>query len=240
MSSPRYVLCIDPGFKNLGVAVVKVTGEEEPFYSGGFKGDTFEVVYVNVLGDEFSNEALYKSSNNFINTCITYNKLAKCVDNFYSDTLCMESLSYSRNAASNAKISMTLGALSTFLLFGRTGDIEVVEAPPQTLKTLCCGSPSAEKEEVVAAVKSRFGPQLDKLLADSKIIKSKHQHIYDALSAFWLFDYKDAQRYTINKVTNEVKFTERKTKTSKSKRVPKVQKDSAALPVPRKRLKKVK
>jgi Holliday junction resolvasome RuvABC endonuclease subunit len=182
------ILCIDPGFKNTGVAVIDAGAHS--------------VVLVDVIGDEDLDYVpeLSKSANNFALSGHIWDRLDQYVSKYKVSVLCMESMSYNpKNATVNAKISLIVGALSA--VASKHG-LTVYEASPQYLKNLIYGnqklSKKESKEEIKKHVLEKYGDSLLKCLEDSAIPKSRHCHIYDALSASYLLEDNNSQRYTFD------------------------------------------
>lgn len=199
-------LCIDPGFENIGAAIVEFSGK---------LGDctNIRVLSVHLLGVTSTYYPdLYKSSDNFIRTSKIYEQLSDLM-RLHKDVsvLCMESMSYSRNASANAKISMALGALS---VIASQRNLSVLEAPPQKLKEIIYGKKKLSKKEskelVETNLKIRFGDNLLKLLEGSGIIKSKWNHIYDALSSCYLLEYPDSQKYKLGSAVSYERRSKKK------------------------------
>ncbi len=96
------------------------------------------------------------------------------------DTICVEAMSFPRNASAAAKMAMFWGVLSTLALIR---GLNVIQVSPQKIKIAVTGHNSAEKEEVQAALEKLFGAESVDLSGITDVPKSLREHPFDALGA---------------------------------------------------------
>lgn len=194
---PKYnAICIDPGFGHIGVSVFSCEHSK-----------IIEPIYADVIVTEKEDAEIYKSSSNFIRGMRLYDELDFVFSETNPTVLCMESMSYTRNAVSNAQISSFLGVLSTFAF---DNNMLVLEASPQHLKKLVCGSSSASKEEIKEAIEKRFGTKLAELLKENKA--KQKVHAFDSASAVYLIEDSTCQAFRFDKHTGGVYVRPREAK----------------------------
>ncbi len=223
----KVVLCLDPGSSNIGYAIVYV------------EDGVRTVMEVGLVGSEFKEDKLYKSSLKLVKTMEIDYEFMNIFETWKIDVICMESFSRVPNPALNNQINMVLGSLASNINeFSSYKNITIYEAPPQKLKELSCGTSKASKDEVVAAVEKMGLINLKNAIDLTQITtKDKKQHIYDALSALVLLDDPKSQQYTISagKLLNfkERSYEKPKPKStkgrSKGRKLQKVSKDSTSL-----------
>jgi Holliday junction resolvasome RuvABC endonuclease subunit len=186
---PKYnAICVDPGFGHAGISVFSCEHNK-----------VLEPIYADVLVTEVQDEALYKSSSNFIRAMQLYDELDFIFTECNPTVLCMESISHTRNAVSNAQVSAFLGVLSTFAF---DNNMLVLEASPQHLKKLVCGKHNASKEEIKEAIEKRFGEKLSDLLKENKA--KQKVHAFDSASSVYLIEDPTCQIYRLDKLTGGV------------------------------------
>jgi crossover junction endodeoxyribonuclease RuvC len=165
------VLGLDPGFAHVGYALVSVTSEaEQPLELGVIstkKNSNKQNVYASDdnlrRGREITHELqnIFKSSKSSIRA------------------LCVETMSFPRNAAVAAKMAMCWGVVAALSEFF---NIPVVQVTPQQLKVALGLQRNATKPEVCSALQTRFGAKLlEGQLAH--VSASLHEHPLDALGA---------------------------------------------------------
>jgi Holliday junction resolvasome RuvABC endonuclease subunit len=182
-----YVLGIDPGLSALGYAVVDLSGDR--------------VVDLGVVRTQKSDKKrrVLASDDNLrrarevdaallgVLLARDGDRLLPCGHPFGTNfaAICVESMSFPRNASAAAKVALSWGILAG--LAGRF-ELPIVQASPQEIKKKLCGKKDASKDDVEAALKSAYG--LDGsgrrgtaigMLAG--VPKSLHEHAWDALSA---------------------------------------------------------
>lgn len=94
--------------------------------------------------------------------------------------VCVEAMSWPRNAASAIKMSMAWGAIAPIIV-----DRPLIEVGPQEIKKVLTGSRSATKKEVEEAVKARLTHSSTSIpLLEKKIPKKAlREHCWDALGS---------------------------------------------------------
>lgn len=94
--------------------------------------------------------------------------------------VCMESMSWPRNAATATKMALAWGAIAPLL-----HDRPIIAVGPQQIKKLASGGRSASKEEVEAAVRKALKHSKKSIpLLESKLPKaSSREHCWDALGS---------------------------------------------------------
>jgi crossover junction endodeoxyribonuclease RuvC len=164
------IVGIDPGFANIGYAVVQVESWGEKLLDLG------------VIQTEKSNNKrkVFASDDNLRRAREISARLKQIIVRdgaLKVAALCVESMSFPRNAANAAKVAMCWGCIATFSqLYG----LPLVQSSPQEIKKKLCGDKTASKEEVAAAVTRRYA-NAPKLLAD--LAASYQEHPYDAAAA---------------------------------------------------------
>jgi len=137
------ILGIDPGFASLGLAAVGVTA------------DTERIIELAVIRTEKSASKLEvrASSDNVRRACELTKALSRFIDRHNPLAIAAESQSWPRNAGSSAKIGIAWGVVAAVATWY---GLAIVQASPQRLKQVVCGSKSATKEDVIAAIEKRF------------------------------------------------------------------------------------
>lgn len=90
--------------------------------------------------------------------------------------ICAEAMSFPRNSSAAAKMAMTWGIIASL---SEATSIPIVQASPQRVKIDVCGSKSASKDDVIAAVEKLY-PQV--IEARRNIARSAWEHPHDALA----------------------------------------------------------
>ena len=163
---------IDPGFASMGFALVEL--------DGGIYGSTpISVVSMGVIRTEKSDKKqnVLASNDNFRRARELSRELRKIPR---PDVICAESMSYPRNSSAAAKVSMAWGIIADYCEASGT---PMLMATPKELKRAVCGNAGASKEEVQAALKTRYGSTLEDLLHKAGIPAGQWEHPFDALAA---------------------------------------------------------
>jgi Holliday junction resolvasome RuvABC endonuclease subunit len=107
-------------------------------------------------------------------------ELVRICENHKVTLVCVEAMSWPRNAASAIKMSMAWGALAPVVV-----DLPLIEVGPQQIKKVLTGVRSATKKEVEEAVKERLKHSHQSIpLLESKVKKaSLREHCWDALGS---------------------------------------------------------
>lgn len=113
-------------------------------------------------------------SEDAISRCrLLHTGLVQIVETLHPDVLCVESLSFPRNAGATAKIGMAWGVVSTL-------GLPTFHVPPMAVKLHIAGKKTATKLEVVAAVDKATEGAIERELQAKKIPMGKREHPYDA------------------------------------------------------------
>ncbi len=167
MKSSAFLLGLDPGFANMGWAVIEIASWGEKLIETG------------VLRTEKSDKKrqVLASDDNLRRGREVAETLMGVLKRHHISAICAESMSFPRNAGAAAKMAMCWGVVATL---SAQSNLPVVQASPQEIKKCLCGKKDASKEEVEEAVKRRYG-QTDAMLAD--VAASYREHAYDAMAA---------------------------------------------------------
>jgi Holliday junction resolvasome RuvABC endonuclease subunit len=159
------VLGIDPGFASVGVAVVELEPSLE------------KVLHLAVIRTEKSalKREVRASDDNLRRARLIYEGLIAMCELHSVRVLCIESMSFPRNAGAASKVAMTWGVIAAIATHLR---IPVVQASPQEVKKCVCGSKNASKEEVEAALRKAYSIED---LAEG-VLFSQKEHVFDALA----------------------------------------------------------
>lgn len=107
-------------------------------------------------------------------------ELQKAIKGHEITLVCVESMSWPRNAASSIKMAMAWGAIAELLV-----SRPLIEVGPQEIKKVVAGSRSATKQEVEAAVRKNLShSHLSASLLEKQIPrKALREHCWDALGS---------------------------------------------------------
>lgn len=165
------VLGLDPGFASVGYALVLLgSSGERPVRMGVFETEKSSKKRAVLAADDNVRRA--REISVFLNDILTKGPHGPV------RAICAETMSFPRSSSVAAKMAMCWGvvsALSSLL------DVPVLQVTPMGIKLAVAGAKTASKEEVQAAVQSRFGAETRALCAD--VPRSKLEHPYDALGA---------------------------------------------------------
>jgi crossover junction endodeoxyribonuclease RuvC len=162
------VLGIDPGFSNIGIAVV----------------DTITMSPKKLL--LFTTEKSSKKSNvlatgdNFRRSKEIYVGIKQQIVEWSPKVLALESMSFPRNASVAAKMAYAWGVVAA--IASETG-IPVVQVTPQGLKKHLTDKNNASKEEIQEALFNKYGEALLLEAGLNDIAKGGWEHPLDALGA---------------------------------------------------------
>lgn len=168
--SGRILLGIDPGFAAFGWALL-VLGD-------GATDD--HVVAAGVIHTEKSakKREVRGSDDNVRRTRVIADKLFELLTAHEPVAVAAESFSPPRNASTAAKVALAWGAV---VACARAHlDPPLLQASPQELKIAVCGSKSASKEEIEAALAARY-PSAN--AAIGRIKQGDREHVWDAIGA---------------------------------------------------------
>lgn len=168
---PVLVLGIDPGFANVGWALVELDGAaaKETVVGMGLIETEKSSAKQNVL-----------ASNDNFRRAREISRALRQVTSVRPHVLCAESMSFPRNASSAAKTAMTWGVVADFC---EVEEIPLLMASPKELKRAVCADASASKEKIQEALRERFGARPVELLKAAGVPPSSQEHPYDALAA---------------------------------------------------------
>lgn len=94
------------------------------------------------------------------------------------DLVCMEAMSWPRNAASAIKMAMAWGAIAPLL-----AERPLIEVGPVAIKLVASGKKSASKEEVASGVRALMPKATQKVLKEFVPKASLQEHCWDALGS---------------------------------------------------------
>lgn len=95
--------------------------------------------------------------------------------------VCAESMSHPRNASAAGKVSLFWGLV---VMHVDTHGLPLLQATPQEIKLALTARRNASKDDVRAAVESRYGAALcTRLLDDAGVAEGARNHAYDALAS---------------------------------------------------------
>lgn len=155
------LLCLDPGFQNLGWSVIRVAraGRWQVVAGGVFttKKSTRKMNYLEASDDARRVGELR-------------DELSAVVTMFDPLCICSEGVSYVRNAKVNFKVGMVWGLVHAFA-------IPVFTASPQEIKETCCRRKNASKNDVQQAMIER------KLIPPLPEKEKLHEHVWDSVAA---------------------------------------------------------
>lgn len=137
------VLGIDPGFASMGLAAVNVGP------------DTERILELAVLRTEKSARKLeVRASDDNVRRAVQLTKgLCRLIDKHNPIAIAAEAQSWPRNAGSSAKVGIAWGVVAAVASWY---SLAIVQTSPQALKKAVCGSKTATKEDVIAAIEGRF------------------------------------------------------------------------------------
>jgi len=163
------VLGIDPGFAFVGYALVDLLPE----------GESLVRVGVLTTKKSLAKRAVYASDDNFNRSREIYRGLADLVSaRGRVMAICVESMSFPRNASAAAKVAMSWGILASF---SESLGIPLVQVSPQVVKKHACDNRSASKKEVFDAMCARY-KDFKPMCTAMKIPAGQLEHPTDALA----------------------------------------------------------
>jgi Holliday junction resolvasome RuvABC endonuclease subunit len=164
-------LAIDPGFGDLGYAVVEYDGEDR-------------VAEIGVISTKPTKaKGLLKTEDQFRRLRETNGKLWQLAQHYNIAAIAFESLSIPQQSSKQTaiKIGHPYGSLAMLAV---AHDAACVMMTPQALKKALCGHVKASKEEVMLAVQDRFADQSAAVRFAETVAMSKQNHGWDALAAY--------------------------------------------------------
>ena len=171
-----YVLGIDPGFANVGYAVVSLAATYDHVLAMG-------LIRTEKAAKKTKTRA---SEDNLVRAKEIAAELASIIDKYKISVICAETMSYPRNAAAAAKMAMCWGVIATL---AHRYNLPVTQASPQEIKKSLCGRKDASKEDVQDAIHKLF-PVTDNRVTNcvrpsilQAVPLSMREHPFDALAA---------------------------------------------------------
>lgn len=162
------VLGIDPGFANIGWAIVEFSDSGKPSL---LDFGNFET--------EKDQEATSASRDNIRRAAEFAAFLGEGTRTGEYAAFCCEAMSYPRNAVAAAKMSMAWGVI---IATATANNIPILQATPMDVKKRVVGIKTASKSQVQKAINSRF-PNAKQLMKSSGLPKGKWEHPYDAAAS---------------------------------------------------------
>jgi crossover junction endodeoxyribonuclease RuvC len=163
------VIGCDPGFGHLGAAVVELSPKHALVlalhHSSTEKSDKKRSVYA-------SDDNLRRAQELSVS-------LENLIAAYHPVALCVEAMSFPRNASSAQKVGIAWGVIASL---ARQYGLPVLQQSPQAIKLAVCGRKDASKEDVQAALHTRYS-NLTALDKTAKLTKTVREHPYDALAA---------------------------------------------------------
>ncbi len=161
---------IDAGFASIGYAILDLDS---------LSPNSETVVDLGVIRTELSDKKrkVLATEDNFRRAREIFQELELLYQQTQPRVLCVESMSWPRNAASSAKVGIGWGCIVSF---AHVHGLAVTQASPQEIKKRVCGKKDASKEEIQAQLIKRY-PSIEGLLA--KTISTQREHACDALAA---------------------------------------------------------
>jgi len=157
---------LDPGFSNLGFAVVELTADEESLLELG----------VITTKKSAKKKRLFEADDSVRRMREINSVLARLFWEPRATIICSERQSW---GFPNTNTHRTLG-FAWGSIVAMSGDIPLIQVPPDDLKAAVTGDNSASKDTVADALGERF-VNLEELLRGTT--KSKQNHATDALAA---------------------------------------------------------
>ena len=154
---------IDPGFANLGYAKVR--------HAFG----KMTLTEMGVIRTQKSGRKIPASVDNQRRAGKLYQQLRVALEG--ADVICVEAMSFMRNASAAAKVSLAWGLL---VACAEEQRLPIVQVSPKDLKLSVAGTAGASKERVAHALRMLY-PSMDGMLHG--IPKSRQEHPIDALAA---------------------------------------------------------
>lgn len=178
----KYILGVDPGFADMGVALLRLGKTSD-------QDDVVGMWHVSTTPSSKKSRVLAADDNTDRLRCIAAS--LRGITDRYAPTgvslVTSESLSAARNAASSAKVASAWGVV---VAQAEVRSLPILQTLPQPLKLLVAGTKTASKTEVQQALRAKY-PRLESKLfsvqqgvfVDKAVPAGKLEHPYDALAA---------------------------------------------------------
>lgn len=157
------ILGVDPGFASFGWARIELEGGPEPVrIELGVIETTKSARKLHVLATDDNARRARELARGLIGELTG------------ADVICAEGISFTRDASVMCKVGMAWGVLvATATSLG----VPLVQASPQRVKAVACGTIKASKEDVQRAMEQTY-----RLRWKGK--RTAAEHVYDALAAY--------------------------------------------------------
>lgn len=164
------VLGLDPGFANTGWAIMDLEGTTATVIDVG--------VFCTKKNDRKRNVS--EISETFDRAREIARFIEGLIERYDVAVVCFESQSPVRNASASAKLGLTYGVIAAITA---RRNLAVVAPSPQKVKKAMVGRNSATKEEIEAAVRSKY-PRSKKAFAqyEADVPASRREHGFDAVA----------------------------------------------------------
>jgi Holliday junction resolvasome RuvABC endonuclease subunit len=174
-------LAIDPGFGEMGFAVVR--------YERGMD----HVLEMGAISTKPAKGKVLKTEDQFSRLRYTNAKLWQLCGYYDVDALAFESLSIPQQTSKQSaiKIGHPYGSLAMLAV---ALDLACVMITPQALKKALCGASGASKQDVQAAVVAAFGEHPGVKRFAESTAKTRRNHGYDALAAYMAAGHSDVMK----------------------------------------------
>ncbi len=165
------VLSIDPGFAELGYAVVR--------HERGID----HVLDIGVIWTKTGNKRLLKSEDAQRRLRYTSERLWALADKYEIDAIAFESISMPQVTSKQNAVKIGF-AYALIAMLAAILDIAMVMRTPQAVKMAVCGTKSASKGAVEKAVRVLFGGHPAVLKFINQTARGRQNHGFDALAAY--------------------------------------------------------
>jgi crossover junction endodeoxyribonuclease RuvC len=167
MKREAIILGIDPGFANMGLALVRL----DPI------GETVLGLAVMKTEKDDAKRSTRAADDNVRRAREIGAELLKIADTYEVVMIAAECMSFPRSASVAAKMAMAWGVLA---MLAEYRGIAIAQASPQRIKRVLCGSAKASKDEVESALLVRYGNHIEDLYHGNE---GRREHVFDALGA---------------------------------------------------------
>lgn len=157
----KKVLTIDPGTRNMGIAV--------------FRGKKLSYYGVHTFPRLISKKIL---------PSVYRGKLIQLVLDFHPDLIVYEKTFFKNNPTSKGVNTLT----RQIQLVGKINKIEVIGISPTTVRKLLCGNGNSTKRDVATILVSRFPELSPYLIKDKKWKEDFHLNMFDAIALGCVID----------------------------------------------------
>lgn len=154
-------LGLDPGFKSLGWAHVRIDRRSEMIADLG-------LLESEKRGGRATDDNVRRTR-----------EIARALSPLFEgvDVVCCEAMSFPRSASVAAKMALAWGVI---VCLAEARELPIVQVTPQALKIAVCGDKTAPKEAVLSSLSRRY-PEL--LIHLEPLRRTAHEHPTDAVGA---------------------------------------------------------